>query len=231
MNARIVIADDHPSARAGIKDSLEGHGFEIVAEAGDAAAAVAAALEHQPDVVLLDVFMPGGGIAAAATIHEHAPDVAIVMLTVAADDDHLFSALRAGASGYLLKDTDPARLPAALAGVLAGEAALPRAWVARVISEFQDRTRRRVPLLRRRSGVALTTREWEVLELLREGKTTAQAAAALGMAPVTVRTHVAAILRKLQVPDREAAFRLLETEVDTATDGDRAGDAAAKPAS
>jgi DNA-binding NarL/FixJ family response regulator len=206
------VADDHPSARAGIKDSLVGHGFQVVAEAGDAAAAVDAVLQWQPDVALLDVFMPGGGIAAAARIHEQLPDVAIVMLTVAADDDHLFAALRAGASGYLLKDTDPARLPAALTGVLAGEAALPRALVARVITEFQGRSRRRMPLLGKRPGVVLTSREWEVLELLKNGKSTSQVATMLGMAPVTVRTHVAAILRKLQVPDRESAFALLDDE-------------------
>ena len=208
--ASVVIADDHPSARAGIRDSIEGHGFVVVAEAGDAESAVARALEHVPDVVLLDVFMPGGGINAAAQIHEALPDVAIVMLTVAADDQHLFAALTAGASGYLLKDTDPARLPAALTGVLAGEAALPRALVARVITEFQGRSRRRAPLMGKRSGVSLTPREWEVLQLLKSGKTTAQTAQVLGMAPVTVRTHVAAVLRKLQVNSREDAFRMLD---------------------
>jgi len=187
----------------------------VLAEAGDAAAAVAAVSAHHPDVALLDVHMPGGGIGAAAAIHELEPDVAIVMLTVAADDEYLFAALRAGASGYLLKDTDPARLSAALAGVLRGEAALPRSLVARVISEFQGRSKRRLPLTGKRPGVMLTSREWEVLELLRAGKTTAQAAEALGMAPVTVRTHVASILRKLQVPDRATAFRLLDEEAVT----------------
>lgn len=208
----MVVADDHPSARAGIRDSLEGNGFVVLAEVGDAASAVDAVMEHRPDVALLDVYMPGGGIGAASRIHELAPDVAVVMLTVAADDETLFAALRAGASGYLLKDTDPARLPVALAGVLRGEAALPRSLVARVVAEFQGRSRRRLPLAGKRGGVSLTAREWEVLELLKSGKTTAQAAAALGMAPVTVRTHVAAILRKLQVPDREAAFKLLDEE-------------------
>lgn len=208
--ATVVIADDHPSARAGIEDSLTGHGFRVVASVGDAEAAVEAVSRLRPDIALLDVFMPGGGIAAAADIHAQQPDVAIVMLTVAADDDHLFAALRAGASGYLLKDTDPERLPAALTGVLAGEAALPRSLVARVINEFQGRSKRRVPLLGKRPGVVLTAREWEVLELLKNGKSTAQAAAMLGMAPVTVRTHVAAILRKLQVPDRQSAFALLD---------------------
>lgn len=209
----VVVADDHPSARAGIRDSLEGHGFVVVAETGDAAAAVAAVRAARPDVALLDVYMPGGGIAAAATIHEESPDVAVVMLTVAADDEHLFAALRAGASGYLLKDTDPERLPEALLGVLRGEAALPRSLVARLIGEFQGRSRRRLPLTGKRPGVTLTAREWEVLEMLRNGRTTAQVAASLGMAPVTVRTHVAAVLRKLQVPDRESAFRLLDEDV------------------
>ena len=205
-----LIADDHPSARAGIKSSIEADGFVVVAEAADADRAVEAAVRLRPAVCLLDVHMPGDGIDAARRIHQHDADTAIVMLTVASDDDHLFAALRAGASGYLLKDTDPGRLPNALKGVLAGEAALPRSLVARLVSEFQGSARRRVGVPGRHGGVSLTAREWEVLDLLRDGRTTAEVANRLGMAPVTVRTHVAAVLKKLQVPDRAAAIRLLE---------------------
>jgi DNA-binding NarL/FixJ family response regulator len=154
--------------------------------------------------------MPGSGIVAAKRISALAPDTAIVMLTVSRDDDDLFDALRAGAIGYLLKDTDPDRLPIALRGVLNGEAALPRALVARVIGEFHQRSRRRVPILRRPEGVTLTAKEWEVLEHMRDGRSTADIATKMAVAPVTVRTHVAAILRKLQVPTRAAAVALLE---------------------
>jgi DNA-binding NarL/FixJ family response regulator len=151
--------------------------------------------------------MPGDGIAAAGRIARSHPSVAVVMLTVSRDDADLFASLRAGAAGYLLKDTDPTRLPHALRGVLDGEAAVPRDLVARVIDEFRDRTRRRLPVAER--GVELTSREWEVLELLRTGLSTAQVAERLFVSKVTVRSHVAAVVRKLGVPDREAALRLV----------------------
>jgi DNA-binding NarL/FixJ family response regulator len=210
VTIRVVIADDHPSTRAGVRASLETGEFEVVAEAGDATSAVAAVQVHQPDLVLLDINMPGSGLRAAHRISSSCPDTAIVMLTVSRDDDDLFQALRAGAIGYLLKDTDPDRLPMALLGVLNGEAALPRSLVARLIGEFQHRSRRRLPVLKRPEGVALTAKEWEVLELMRDGRSTADIATRLAVAPVTVRSHVAAILRKLQVPDRESALALLD---------------------
>lgn len=207
---RVLIADDHPPTRAGVRAVLAEHGFDVCAEAADAEAAVAAALRERPDVCLLDIRMPGGGIAAAARISAGLPQTAIVMLTVSRDDDDLFDALRAGASGYLLKDIARERLPAALDGVLAGEAPLPASLVARLVEEFRHRDRRRRVLLRDRPGVQLREREWEVLELLREGLTTAEIARRLFVAEVTVRTHVSAILRKLRVPDRAAAVRLLD---------------------
>lgn len=206
----VLIADDHPPTRAGVRDALSSADFKVVAEVGSADEAVESALALRPDVCLLDINMPGNGIDAAARISGTLPDVTIVMLTVSRDDDDLFDALRAGASGYLLKDTDPDRLPFALRGVLDGEAALPRTLVSRLIGEFQDRTRRRIPLLQRPAGASLTPREWEVLEMLHDGMTTGEVATRLRVTPVTVRTHVAAILKKLQVPDRRAAFKLLD---------------------
>jgi DNA-binding NarL/FixJ family response regulator len=210
VTIRVVLADDHPSVRAGVRSSLEAADFAVVAEVSDAPTAVAAVSEHRPDLVLLDVNMPGSGLRAARAISENHPETAIVMLTVSRDDDDLFQALRAGASGYLLKDTDPDRLPIALTGVLNGEAALPRSLVARVIGEFQGRGRRRLSLPRRSVGAALTAKEWDVLELMHDGLSTADIATKLAVAPVTVRSHVAAILRKLQVPDRKAAIELLD---------------------
>ena len=204
---RVLVADDHPPTRAGVKMAFEGTAFEVCAEEADAEGAVEAAKRTCPDVCLLDIHMPGNGIAAALEIASALPETAIVMLTVSRQDEDLFAALRAGAVGYLLKDTDPARLPHALQGVLDGEAALPRSLVARVLEEFRGRERRR----RLGDGVPeLTVREWEVLELLREGLSTAAIADRLLISQVTVRSHVAAVLRKLRVPDRKAAVELLK---------------------
>jgi DNA-binding NarL/FixJ family response regulator len=207
---RVVVADDHLPTRGGIRMALEGSGFLVVAEAADAHAAVEAASREGPDVCLLDINMPGNGIDAAHAITDRLPETAVVMLTVSRNDTDLFAALRAGASGYLLKDIDATRLPHALRDVLRGEAALPRALVARLIDEFRDRgRRRRLPLLSSR-GVDLTPREWEVLELLRDGWRTAQIAHRLSISQVTVRRHVSSILRKLRVSSRKEALRLLE---------------------
>jgi DNA-binding NarL/FixJ family response regulator len=207
---RVLVADDHPPARAGVTAALERGGFVVCATAADARSAIEAARRERPDVCLLDVHMPGEGIHAAETIARELPETAVVMLTVSRTDADLLNALRAGASGYLLKDIDPARLPLALRGVLSGEAALPRRLVAVLIEEFRERKRRRrIPLVGRRS-VELTDREWEVLESMRLGWTTEQIAEHFFISPVTVRTHIASILRKLQVSDREAAIALLD---------------------
>jgi DNA-binding NarL/FixJ family response regulator len=206
VTVRVVIADDHPPTRAGVRLSLEEAGFVVCAEAATAAAAVEACLEHVPDVALLDIHMPGNGITAARQLAVSLPDTAVVMLTVSRDDVDLFEALRAGARGYLLKDIDPARLGPALQGVLDGEAALPRNLVARLMDEFRDRdasaARAQGPLSK------LTSREWDTLDLMRQGLTTAEIGERLFVSPVTVRTHVSAILRKLAVPDRQAAIEL-----------------------
>lgn len=209
-STRVLIADDHPPTRAGVQAALEKGGFSVCAQAADAKSAIEAARRERPDVCLLDIHMPGDGIHAAETIARELPEAAVVMLTVSRTDEDLFNALRAGASGYLLKDIDPVRLPLALQGVLEGEAALPRRLVALLIEEFRERKRRRrIPLVGRR-GVELTDREWEVLELMKQGLSTDEIAARLFISPVTVRTHVSAVLRKLHVPTREAALELLE---------------------
>jgi DNA-binding NarL/FixJ family response regulator len=204
------VADDHAATRAGVREALTNGGFRVVAEAATGPAAVEAALRERPDVCVLDTVLPGSGIAAAAEITDQLPGTAVVMLTASTDDADLFAALKAGATGYLLKDMNPERLPNALRGVLAGEAAVPRTLVARVLREFRGAERRPLIAFLRRRGVDLTSREWEVLELLREELTTAQIAARLGVAPVTVRRHVSSILGKLNVPDRKAIVRLLE---------------------
>jgi two-component system, NarL family, nitrate/nitrite response regulator NarL len=210
---RVVVADDHPPTRAGVRDALESDGFEVVAEVSDAKAVVAAAVEHEPDVCVVDIHMPGGGIAAAGEITRRLPEVAAVMLTASRDDDDLFDALRAGASGYLLKDMDPDRLGAALRGVLDGEAALPRTLVVKVLQEFRARPQRRLGFRSTPVAARLTSRESEVLDLMKDGLTTDEIAQRLFVGKVTVRTHIANVLKKLRVTDREAAIRLARGQV------------------
>lgn len=208
---RVVIADDHVPTRIGVQAALEIEpDFEVVAAVGDAEAAYEAAIEHRPDLCLLDIHMPGNGIAATARIASDLPDTSVVMLTVSRDDDDLFDSLRAGAVGYLLKDTDPDRLPLALKGVLAGEATLPRSLVVRLVDEFRTRDRGRKVQVPGRQAVNLTAREWEVLDLMRQGESTRSIAERLFVSEGTVRTHVASILKKLKAPDRETAIRLTD---------------------
>jgi DNA-binding NarL/FixJ family response regulator len=142
------------------------------------------------------------------------PETAVVMLTVSSDPDDLVAALRAGAVGYLLKDADPARLPLTLRAVLDGEAALPRTLVHHVVREFQHTRGRRLPV-RGGRAVTLTSREWEVLDLLREGQTTGAIATRLTVSAVTVRRHIGSILHKLGAPDREAALALVRGDSGT----------------
>ena len=207
---RVLIADDHPPTRLSVREALERDGCVVVAEAGDAPHAVAAAKEHRPDVCLLDIHMPGSGITAASAITEALPTTPVVMLTASLDDEDLYAALRAGASGYLPKTMDPDRLPAALRGVLAGEVAMPRWLVLKVVEQFRDAPRLVLRPSRRTS--ALTSREAEILALMSDGLSTSEIAKHLFVAPVTVRTHISTIVKKLRVPDRDAAIRLARAD-------------------
>lgn len=205
----MLIADDHAPTREDVRVALEEHpGLRVCAEAADAASAIDAAVKLLPDICLLDIRMPGGGIAAAWEITARLPETHVVMFTVSREDDDLFDALRAGAAGYLLKDTDPDRLPLALLDVVKGDAAIPRALVARLATEFRDRGPRRRALIGKDTNGHLTSREWEVLELLRDGMSTGEIAEKLTISQVTARSHIAAILKKLRVPDRSSAIRL-----------------------
>jgi len=203
-----VLADDHARLRGQIRAALEAGGCDVCGEGATAGEAIELALAQRPDVVLLDIHMPGNGVRAAEEISRSLPGAAIVMLTQSKEDDDLFDSLRAGASGYLLKDLDPAALPGALRGVLAGEAAMPPGLVTRILQEFRGPSR---PGLLRRPAAAdkLSAREWEVMELLSQGHSTEEVANRLFVSPTTVRVHVSAVLRKLRVKDRESAFKLL----------------------
>lgn len=206
----MVLADDHAGIRAQVRTAIEAGGCVVCAEGATAEEAIELTLEHEPDVVLLDIHMPGNGIHAAQQINRQRPQTAIVMLTQSTDDDDIFDSLRAGAAGYLLKDADPASLPGALRGVLAGEAAMPAALVTRILQEFRRPARRH---FRRSSAAAkLSAREWEVMEMLGQGLSTEEVGKRLFLSPTTVRVHVSTVLRKLQVKDRAGAFKLLREE-------------------
>lgn len=209
---RVVMADDHAPMRSRIRKALEDGGCVVCGEGASAEDAIRLTLEHRPDVAVLDIHMPGNGIHAAQQISRGAPETAIVMLTQSIDDDDLFDSLRAGASGYLLKNTDPDALPGALRQVLAGEAAMPPRLVTRILDEFRGPTSRPRFMRKSRAASRLSSREWEVMELLSQGVSTEEVGRRLFVSPTTVRVHVSSVLRKLSVNDRESAFRLLQGE-------------------
>lgn len=206
------MADDHAHVREQIQTALEADDHcQVCGVGATAAEAVALTLLHRPDVVLLDIHMPGNGITAARQISRSLPQTAIVMLTQSNEDDDLFDALRAGASGYLLKGADPSALPNALRGVLDGEAAMPPGLVTRIMYEFRGPSSRHF-LRKSVAAEKLSARELEVLEMLSQGLSTEEVGKQLFVSPTTVRVHVSAVLRKLHVKDRESAFRLLRRE-------------------
>jgi DNA-binding NarL/FixJ family response regulator len=203
---RVLIADDHAPSREDVRRALEGdERFSVCAVTADAVEAVQAAVRARPDVCVLDIRMPGSGLAAAWEIGARLPRAKIVMLTVSEQETDLFAALRAGARGYLLKTMNLGRLPDALHGVCSGEAAIPRALVARMVEQFRGREPRRRLVFQASAQRRLTSREWEVLELLAHERSTAQIAERLVLSASAVRAHITSIVRKLQVEDRAAA--------------------------
>ena len=204
MSYRVVLADDHPIFREGLIRSLEESGeFTVVGAAGSADEAVALAAHHAPDVVLLDISMPGAGIAAAQRIGEAAPAARIAMLTVSEDDQDLAAALRAGAIGYVLKGISARDLVQILAGVARGEAHVSPALAARVLSDMQARPKRPA----RRPIDDLTRREEDILRRVARGLSNREVAEALSIQEKTVKHYMTSILEKLQARNRvEAAL-------------------------
>ena len=207
---RILVADDHAPTRDDVRRALASDpGFEICAEVADAPAAIGAALREKPDICLLDLRMPGSGLATVWEIRARLPEAKIVILTVSDEDSDLFATLRSGVDGYLLKTMNLDRLPNTLRGVCRGEAAMQRTHVARILRYFRQRDPRwRRPAGGESARWRLTSREWEVLDLLAQGRSTGEIADSLVISCSAVRVHVASIVRKLEVPDRAAAAEL-----------------------
>jgi DNA-binding NarL/FixJ family response regulator len=210
---RVLVADDDALVRAAVRRTLEDDGgFTVCAELSDASSCVQAAVREHPDICLLDVRMPADGIAAAREITARLPETRVVMLTVSADEEDLFAAVKAGVSGYILKNAEPGKLVEALRDVLQGRAAVAPELIGRIVDEFREAGPRRRMINGQGRAGTLTSREWEVLELLRRNRSTAEIASRLFISRATVRSHVAAIVKKLNVPDRAAAIRLFGRE-------------------
>lgn len=204
---RVFLADDHPVVRQGLRAFLESRdGFEVVGEAGDTETAVAEVERLAPDVVLMDLVMPGaGGVAATRQIREVAPSTRVLILTSFASDDQVIPAVHAGAAGYVLKDIEPSGLEAAIRVVHRGDALLDPQIAQRVMQEVAHPSSG--------SGLStLTPRELEVLRLLARGLSNRQLADELVVSEKTVKTHVSSILMKLDVRDRTQAALLAVRE-------------------
>jgi DNA-binding NarL/FixJ family response regulator len=197
---RLLIADDHPVFRQGLRAMLDStEQFEVVGDAADGDEAVARTLELKPDVVLMDLRMPGlNGIDATRRILEQRPGVGVLVLTMFEDDDSVFAAMRAGARGYLLKGSEQDEVLRAIRSIASGEAIFGPAIASRLIAYFSSANATAFP--------ELTERERQVLELIAQGKNNQAIAAELVLSLKTVRNHVSNIFNKLQVTDRAGAI-------------------------
>ena len=198
---RVLIADDHAVVRQGLRTFLDLQAdIDVVGEAADGEEAVAAAAEHAPDVILLDLVMPVlDGVGALRRLREVVPAARVIVLTSFGEDERLFTALRAGAVGYLLKDVEPAELVRGIRTAHAGQSPLSPAVAARVVEELASGGSRGA------SADELTPRELEVLCLIARGNSNKRIALELGVAEKTVKTHVSHVLAKLGLSDRTQA--------------------------
>lgn len=196
----VLICDDHPVVRQGLRTFLElAEDLEVVGEAADGEEAIDKAIELLPDVVLMDLVMPKvDGIEATRRIREASPTTRIVVLTSFATDEKVFPAIKAGATGYLLKDTEPVQVAEAIRAVRRGESLLHPTVAAKLVHDYVSEERKA-------PGGTLTERELDVLRLVAEGKTNREIAKELVVSEKTVKTHVSNILAKLHLGDRTQA--------------------------
>jgi len=206
----VLIAAERLPTRVGLRLALEPEAR--CTEVADAQSAVDAAVRDHPDVCLLGLDLDGQGLRVVNEIAARVPSAAVILLTSRLDEEEFMAAVRAGASGYLTQSLDPARLPHVVRGALRGEPAVPRKFVSRLLDELRTREHRRTLVLADKGRVSLTTREWEVVELLLRAASTSEIATELGVAPVTVRRHVGSVERKLGVATRAEVVALLTAE-------------------
>jgi len=201
---RLLIADDHLIVRQGLRLILETEeGFELVGEASDGTEAVKLAGELHPDVILMDLRMPGmDGLTAIEQLAETQPEIAIVILTTFNEDDLMVRGLRAGAKGFLLKDTNRETLFDSIRAAARGETLLKPDVMTRLLAQTQSPSGEKSRL----ENVDLTEREMEVLQAAAQGKTSKEIAFALGISERTVKAHLASIYQKLGVDSRAAAI-------------------------
>jgi two-component system, NarL family, response regulator LiaR len=198
----VLLVDDHKMVRQGVRAFLQSQAdIEVVAEADSGETAVALAAEHAPDVVLMDLVMPGmDGVTATRQVKAQSPRTQIIMLTSYHQDEHIFPAIRAGALSYLLKDIDPAALAEAVRQAAIGEAVLHPRVAARVVQELHGSRQESVNVF-----TELSEREMEVLRLIADGANNSSIAEQLVISEKTVKSHVSNILSKLHLADRTQA--------------------------
>ena len=209
MGRRTLVVDDHPLTRAALVGLLEQHDFPVVAEAGDGEEAIERARELQPDIVLLDLSMPGmSGLEALPRLRAASPGSEVVVLTASDTEQNLLAAIRAGAAGYLLKTEPPERIAAFLDGVVNGEAALSGSIARRLLDQVRNGNGRDVGVPDE-IAATLSAREVEVLLLLDDHLGTDEIAKRLYISEHTVRSHVKSLMRKLGVSSRREALEHL----------------------
>ena len=203
----VLLADDDLPHRRGVREALESHNFSVLAETADAETAIAAAARLQPDICLIDVELPERGLLAIGRIAKSSPQTLIIVLSRSQSPENVVNAFIRGAAGYLLKGIDGERLATTLRAAHDGEPAVSRTLIPYLVDELRRGSKRQLALPD--GPVTLTPREWEVGDLLRDGNSTAEIAARLGVSPVTVRRYVGLLLQKLGVDSREAAVEVL----------------------